>query len=53
MHRPQRFGLYHFYYVKMAAIQLYLQSGKQRRLGLVGNDSHVVFGQNSLVKKVV
>jgi hypothetical protein len=37
----------------MAAFQFYLQSGKQRRFGLVGRDqSHVVFGKkkNSLLK---
>jgi hypothetical protein len=29
----------------MAAFQFYLQSGKQRKVGWVGNDSHIVFGQ--------
>jgi hypothetical protein len=29
----------------MAAFQLYLQSGKQRKVGWVGDHSHVVFGQ--------
>jgi hypothetical protein len=29
----------------MVAFQLYLKSGKQRKVGWVGDDSHVVFGQ--------
>jgi hypothetical protein len=29
----------------MAAFQYYLQSGKQRKLGWVGDDSHFVFDQ--------
>jgi hypothetical protein len=29
----------------MAAFQFYLQSGKQRKVGWVGEDSHVGFGQ--------
>jgi hypothetical protein len=29
----------------MAAFQFYLQSGKQRKVGWVGDVSHVVFGQ--------
>jgi hypothetical protein len=29
----------------MAAFQFYLQSGKQRKVGWVGDDSHVAFGQ--------
>jgi hypothetical protein len=29
----------------MAAFQFYLQSGKQRKVGWVGDYSHVVFGQ--------
>jgi hypothetical protein len=36
----------------MTAFQFYLQSEKQRKVGLVGNDSLVVFGKkNSMVKK--
>jgi hypothetical protein len=35
----------------MAAFQFYLQFGKQRKVGWVGNNSHAVFGQNSLIKK--
>jgi hypothetical protein len=30
--------------VKIVAFQFYLQSGKQRKVGRVGDDSHVVFG---------
>jgi hypothetical protein len=37
--------LHHLNFLKMAAIQLYLQSGKQRKAGLVGDDSHVAFNQ--------
>jgi hypothetical protein len=37
----------------MAAFQLKLQLGKQRKVGWVGDDSHVVCGKNSLVKKEV
>jgi hypothetical protein len=40
-----RFGISHLYCVKMAAFQFYLQSGKQRKVWWVGNDSHVVFGK--------
>jgi hypothetical protein len=29
----------------MATFQFYLQSGKQRKVGWVGDDSRVVFGQ--------
>jgi hypothetical protein len=29
----------------MGAFQFYLQSGKQRKVGWVGDDSHVVFSQ--------
>jgi hypothetical protein len=29
----------------MAAFQFYLHSGKQRKVGWVGDNSHVVFGQ--------
>jgi hypothetical protein len=28
----------------MAAVQLYLQSGKERKLGWMGDESHVAFG---------
>jgi hypothetical protein len=38
----QRFCLDHLNCVKMAAFQLYLQSGKQLKVGWVGDDSHVV-----------
>jgi hypothetical protein len=31
--------------VKMAAFQFHLQSGKQRKVGWVGDDCHVDFGQ--------
>jgi hypothetical protein len=31
--------------VKMAVFQFYLQSGKLRAVGWVGDDSHVIFGQ--------
>jgi hypothetical protein len=31
--------------VNMAAFPFYLHLGKQRKVGWVGNDSHVVFGQ--------
>jgi hypothetical protein len=38
----------------MAAFQFYLQSRKERKVGWVGDDSHVVFGKkNSLVNKEV
>jgi hypothetical protein len=40
-----RFCLDRLSCVKMAAFQFYLQSGKQRKAGWVGDDSHVVFGQ--------
>jgi hypothetical protein len=39
------FSLDHFNRVKMAEFQFYLQSGKQRKVGWVGDDSHIVFGQ--------
>jgi hypothetical protein len=29
----------------MVAFQFYLQSGEQRKVGWLGDDSHVVFGQ--------
>jgi hypothetical protein len=49
-----RFCLDHLNYVKMAAFQFYLQSGKQRKVGWLGDSSHVVFDKkNSLVKKEV
>jgi hypothetical protein len=31
--------------VKMEVFQFYLQSGKQRKIGWVGDDRHVAFGQ--------
>jgi hypothetical protein len=38
----------------MATFQLYLHSGKQGKVGWVGDDSHVVFGKKkSLVKNEV
>jgi hypothetical protein len=37
----------------MVAFMFYLQLGKQRKIGWVGKDSRVVFGQNVLVKKEV
>jgi hypothetical protein len=43
-HRLQ-FYLSHLSFVKIAAFQFYVQSRKQRKVGLVGDDSHVVFGQ--------
>jgi hypothetical protein len=43
-HRLQ-FCLNHFSCIKMEAFQFYLQLGKQRKVGLVGDDSHVVLGQ--------
>jgi hypothetical protein len=39
-----RFGLDHLICVKMASFQFHIQSGKQRKVRWVGNDSHVVFG---------
>jgi hypothetical protein len=36
---------YHLKCVKMAVSQFCLQSGKQRKVGLVGEDNLVVFGQ--------
>jgi hypothetical protein len=35
----------HLSYVKMAAFQFYLQSGKQRKVGWVEDGSHIVFGK--------
>jgi hypothetical protein len=40
-------------YVKMAAFQFYRQSGKQENVRWVGENSHVVFGQITLVKREV
>jgi hypothetical protein len=34
----------------MAACQFYIQLEKQRNVGWVGDESHVVFGKNFLVK---
>jgi hypothetical protein len=39
------FCLHHLSSVKMAASQFYLQSGKERKVGWAGDDSHVVFGK--------
>jgi hypothetical protein len=38
------FCLDHLNCVKIAAFQFYLQSGKQWKVGWVGNNSHVAFG---------
>jgi hypothetical protein len=43
-HRLQ-FCLDHLNYVKKVAFQFFLQSGKQRKVEFVGDDSHVIFGQ--------
>jgi hypothetical protein len=43
-HHCLRFCLDHLSCVKMAAFQSCLQSGKQRKVGWAGDDSHVVFG---------
>jgi hypothetical protein len=40
-----RFCLYHLNCVKMVIFQFYLQSEKQIKVGWVGDDSHVAFGQ--------
>jgi hypothetical protein len=40
-----RFCLHYLNCVKMAGFQFYLQSRKQREVGWVGDDNHVVFGQ--------
>jgi hypothetical protein len=40
-----RFCLDNLSCIKMAALQFYLKSGKQRRVGWVGEDSLVIFGQ--------
>jgi hypothetical protein len=50
-HRLQ-FYLDHLNCAKMMAFQFYLQSGKQRKIGCVGDHSHVVFGQNFPSEKV-
>jgi hypothetical protein len=39
--------------VKMVTFKFYLQSGEQRKVGWVGDKSHVVLVKNSLVKKEV
>jgi hypothetical protein len=46
-----RFCLHHLNCVKMAAFQFYLQSGKQRKIGWVRDDSHVAFGKKILYWK--
>jgi hypothetical protein len=38
---------------KWRPFSFYLHLGKQRKEGCIGDDSHVVFGQNSLMKKNV
>jgi hypothetical protein len=43
-HRLQ-FCLDHLNCLKMVALQFYLQSGKQRKVGWVEDDSHVCFGE--------
>jgi hypothetical protein len=43
--QPLRFCFDHFNCVKMAASQLYVQSGKRRKVRWVAEDSHVIFGQ--------
>jgi hypothetical protein len=48
-----QFCLDHFSCVKMAASQYYIQSRKQRKVGWVVDDIHIVFGQKFLVKKEV
>jgi hypothetical protein len=40
-----QYCLGHLNCVKLAAFQFYLQSGKQRKVGWVGDDSHVIFCQ--------
>jgi hypothetical protein len=40
-----RFFIDHLSCVKMATFQFYLQSLKQRKVGWVGDDSHVDFGK--------
>jgi hypothetical protein len=42
--RRLRFWLDRHSCVKMAALQFYHQSAKQRKVGWVGRDIHVVFG---------
>jgi hypothetical protein len=41
----------HLNCVKMAASRFYLQSGKQRKVGWMGDDSHVVFGKKKFQGK--
>jgi hypothetical protein len=43
--RRLRLRLHHLKCINMAAFQLHLQSGKQRKVGWVGDNSHVAFGQ--------
>jgi hypothetical protein len=45
MHRSWRFCLDHLKFVQMAAFLFYLQSGKQRKVGRVGDNSHVASGK--------
>jgi hypothetical protein len=37
----------------MAAFQFYFQPGKQRKVGRVGDDTHVAFGQKFFGEKEV
>jgi hypothetical protein len=41
----RRFFLKHLICVKMAAFQFYLQLGEQKKVGWLGNDGNVAFGQ--------
>jgi hypothetical protein len=47
-----RIWLDHLNCVKMATFQFYLQFGKQRKVGWVGDDSHVAFGKKFPGEKV-
>jgi hypothetical protein len=40
-----RFFHYHISCIKMAALKFYVQPGRYRKLGLVEDDSHIIFGQ--------
>jgi hypothetical protein len=48
-----QFCVDHLSCIKMAAFLLYLQLGKQRKIGWVGEYSHAVFDQKFMVKKEV
>jgi hypothetical protein len=41
----QRFRRHHLKCIKMLAFQFYLQSGKQRKVGWLGDDNYVIFQQ--------